>query len=187
MPSTCPKHWRSRFGIMDDEQIRRIGDGFVRNDLVTTLLIRDTDGKVYYEYHRDTSEKPIGRTVPIIHIEKPIGQVSFALSLDAYRQELTWLRNTVILMMVVSLVVIVIATGIVLRMLMRKPLDILRHGMDRVARGDDDYRFDEVRHVELADIALRFSKMADEIRQREQLPAKRSVRTPAGGRQDQRE
>jgi two-component system cell cycle sensor histidine kinase/response regulator CckA len=153
---------------LDDEQIRRIGDGFVRNDLVTTLLIRDTDGKVYYEYHRDTSEKPIGRTVPIIHIEKPIGQVSFALSLDAYRQELTWLRNTVILMMVVSLVVIVIATGIVLRVLMRKPLAILRQGMDQVARGDHDYGFDEVHHDELADIAQRFSKMADEIRKREQ-------------------
>ena len=153
---------------LDDEQIRRIGDGFVRNDIVTTILIRDIDGNVYYEFSRDTSENPISREAPILYIGKPIGQVSFALSLDAYRQDLTWLRNTAILLMAVSLVVIVIATGVVLRVLMRKPLAILRQGMDQVARGDYDYRFDEVHHDELADIARRFSKMAEEIREREQ-------------------
>lgn len=153
---------------LDDEQIRRIGDGFVRNDIVTTIRIRDIDGNVYYEFSRDTSENPINREVPIVYIGKPIGQVSFALSLDAYRQDLTWLRNTAILLMAVSLVVIVIATGVVLRVLMRKPLAILRQGMDQVARGDYDYRFDEVHHDELADIARRFSKMAGEIYEREQ-------------------
>ncbi len=153
---------------LDDEQIRRIGDGFVRNDIVTAILIRDIDGNVYYEYSRDTSENPISREVPIVYTGKPIGQVSFALSLDAYRQDLTWLRNTAILLMLVSLVVIVIATGVVLRVLMRKPLAILRQGMDQVARGDYDYRFDEVHHDELADIARRFRKMAEEIREREQ-------------------
>ena len=153
---------------LDDEQIRRIGDGFVRNDIVTSILIRDIDGNVYYEFSRDTSENPISRDVPIVYIGKPIGQVRFALSLDAYRQDLTWLRNTAILLMGVSLVVIVIATGVVLRVLMRKPLAILRQGMDQVARGDYDYRFDEVHHDELADIARRFSKMAEEIREREQ-------------------
>ena len=152
---------------LDDEQIRRIGEGFVRNDIVTTLSIRDPAGKVFYEFSRDTTGKPIGRVVPIIYIGKPIGQVNFTLSMDVYRQDLTWLRNTAILLMAVSLVVIVIATGIVLRVLMRKPLAILRQGMDQVARGDYDYRFDEVHHDELADIARRFSKMAGEIRNRE--------------------
>jgi two-component system, cell cycle sensor histidine kinase and response regulator CckA len=153
---------------LDDEQVRRTGDGFARSDIVTTLLIRDTDGNVYYEFSRDTSENSIRREVPIVHSGKPIGQVNFALSLGAYRKDLTWLRNTVILMMAVSLVVIAIATRMVLRVLMRKPLAILRRGMDQVARGDYDYGFDEVHHVELADIARRFSRMADEIREREQ-------------------
>ncbi|MCB2145931.1 MAG: response regulator [Deltaproteobacteria bacterium] len=152
----------------DDEQIRRIGEGFARNDLVASILIRDAGGTVIFEFSRNTTENPIVRDVPIVHIGKPIGQARISLSLDAYRQDLKWLRNTAILLLAVSLVVIIIATGIVLRVLMRVPLAILRQGMDRVARGDYDYGFDEVHHNELADIARRFSKMADRIREREQ-------------------
>lgn len=39
---------------LDDEQIRRIGEGLARNDLVTTLRISDTDGTVLYEFSRNT-------------------------------------------------------------------------------------------------------------------------------------
>jgi signal transduction histidine kinase/ActR/RegA family two-component response regulator len=152
----------------DDEQIRRIGEGFARNDLITSILIHDADGTVIYEFSRGTAENAIVRVVPIVHTGKPIGQARISLSLDSYRQDLTWLRNTAILILAVSLVVIIIATGIVLRVLMRMPLAILRRGMDRVARGDYEYGFDEVHHDELADIARRFSKMADQIRDREQ-------------------
>ena len=152
---------------LDDEQIRRIGEGFARNELVTTIRILDIDETILYEFSRNTSEDPIVRVLPIVHTGKSIGQVRFSLSLDVYHEDLKWLRNTAVLLLAVSLVVIVIATGILLRVFMRKPLAILRQGMDRVALGDYDYRFDEVRHDELAGIARRFSKMADEISKRE--------------------
>ncbi|MFO7712937.1 ATP-binding protein [Desulfosarcina sp.] len=151
----------------DDEQIKRIGEGFARNDLVTSIIIHDVEGTAHYEFSRNASANQIVRTVPVVHTGRQIGEARFSLSLDAHRRDLTWLRNAAVMVLAVSLVVIVIATGIVLRVLMRKPLAILRQGMDRVARGDYDYGFDEVRHDELADIARRFSKMADEIRARE--------------------
>ncbi len=151
----------------DDEQIRRIGEGFARNELVTTILISDAEGIVAYEFNRETAENQIVKVVPIVHTGQPIGQARFALSLDAHRKDLIWLRNTAVLVLAASLVVIIISTGIVLRVLMRKPLAILLQGMDRVARGDYDYRFEEVHHGELAGIARRFSKVADEIRDRE--------------------
>jgi two-component system cell cycle sensor histidine kinase/response regulator CckA len=152
----------------DDEQVRRIGEGFARNDLVNSLVIRDTEGTVHYEFSRGNGDKQIVRDVSIIHMGNQIGEARLSLSLDAYRADLNWIRNTAVLVLAVSLVVIIIATGIFLRVLMRKPLAILQQGMDRVARGDFDYRFDEVHHEELAGIARRFSKMADEIREREQ-------------------
>ena len=151
----------------DDEQVRRIGEGFARNELVATLVIRDADGSVLYRFHRDEGEKQIVRKLPIVHMGKSIGSARFSLSLDTYRKDLIWLRNASILILAVSLVVIVIATGIVLRVLMRQPLAILRQGMDRMARGDYDYQFDEVRHEELVGIARRFSTMAEKIRERE--------------------
>ncbi len=152
---------------LDDEQIRRIGDGFARNDLVASILIRDAEGTIYFQFDRDADGTSIVREVPIVHAGQSIGYAKIALSLRTYRADLIWLRNTILVVLGVSLVVIVIATGILLRVLMRKPLTILQQGMDRVARGDDDYRFDEIQHEELADIARRFNKMADKIRQRE--------------------
>jgi two-component system cell cycle sensor histidine kinase/response regulator CckA len=151
----------------DDEQVRRIGEGFARNELVTALVIRDADGNVLYGYHRDSGEQQIVRKLPIVHMGKPIGSARFSLSLDTYSNNLIRLRNASVLILAVSLVVIIIATGIMLRVLMRKPLAILRQGMDRMARGDYDYQFDEVRHEELAGIARRFITMADKIRERE--------------------
>ncbi len=146
---------------LDDEQIRRIGEGFARNNLVTAILIRGADETVHYAFSRDNGEAAIVREVSIIHTGKTIGQARFSLSLDAYRKDLRWLRNMSLLVLAVSLVVIIIATGVLLRVLMRKPLATLCQGMDRVARGDGDFRFDEVNHEELAGIARRFIAMAD--------------------------
>ena len=152
----------------DDEQIRRIGEGYARNDIVTTLVIQDADGTVLYEYRLEDSTNQIVRQRPVEHSGKQIGQVLLALSLDAYRRDLTWLRNIALMVLAVCLVVITIATGILLRVLMRKPMALLYQGMDRVARGDYDYRFEEIHHEEMIGIARRFSNMADEVRRREQ-------------------
>ncbi len=152
----------------DDGQIRQIGQGFARNDLITAIFIKDAKGTLLYEFNRDTTRNQIVREVPIIHTGKEIGSARFSLSLDAYRKDLIWLRNTAVLVLMVSLSVVVIATGIILRVLIRKPLAMFSQGMDRVAQGDFGYRFDEVRHQELADIGQRFSRMADELSLREQ-------------------
>jgi signal transduction histidine kinase len=152
----------------DDEQIRRVGEGFARNELIAGLTLRDLSGQVLYRFSRETGEHSVPRVVPIDYFVEPIGQASFSLSLDSYRRDLIWLRNTAIQVSAASLVVIIIGTVLLLRLLMRKPLDILHRGMGRVARGDHDYRFDEIRHSELTDIARQFSKMAEKIRQREQ-------------------
>jgi len=152
----------------DDEQIQRIGEGYTRNNIVTTLIIQDGDGTILYHYQLDTGTHQIRREQPIKHGGKPIGQIRLALSLDTYHSDQIWLRNIAIVVLVVCFVVITTATGILLRVLMRKPMALLYQGMDRVARGDYDYRFDEVHHEEMINIARRFSNMADRIRKREQ-------------------
>ena len=152
----------------DDGQIRQIAQGFARNDLFTNLLVTDQKGKILYGFHGDTSSKQIEREAKIFHLGKEIGQVRFSLSLDSFSNDLIWLRNIAILVLAVSLLVIVIATGIILRVLIRKPLIIFSQEMDKVARGDRGYQFDEVSHKELIGIAQRFSKMADDVWERQQ-------------------
>ncbi len=152
----------------DDEQIRRIGEGYARNDVITTLVILEADGNVLYQYRQDNIFHQIVRQQAIEHRGKKIGAVHLALSLDVFRSDQIWLRNIALFVLVVCLVVITAATDILLKVLMRKPLALLYQGMDRVARGDYDYRFDEIRHEEMINIARRFSNMANKIREREQ-------------------
>ncbi len=152
----------------DDGQIRQIAEGFARNDLFTSIVVSDKKGSVLYEFHRPSSPQQVVRETKILHAGDEIGRARFSLSLDTFTNDLIWLRNIAILVLVVSLLVIVVATGIILRVLIRKPLTIFSKGMERVAQGDHGYRFDEVRHRELIGIAQGFSKMADEVWERQQ-------------------
>ncbi len=152
----------------DDEQIDRIGQGFADRDIVDEIRIADAEGTLlFHRWKPDRRGEQIRRSVPVTHQGQPIAKVTFSLSLDTYRKDLAWLRNILLAVLALSLVVISVTTGLLLRVFMRKPLTILQKGIDRVARGDYDYRFEEIHHAELTDIADRFREMAAEIRARE--------------------
>ncbi|MGD8366049.1 MAG: ATP-binding protein [Desulfobacterales bacterium] len=152
----------------DDEQISKIGVGFAANDIVDEVRIEDIDGTLLFERRKtDSGGDRIRRTASILHEGQDIGRITFSLSLEAYRKNLAWLRNTLFMIMGLSLVAISVTTGLLLRIFMRKPLAILQKGIDRVARGDHDYQFEEIHHEELSEIAGRFRQMAAKIRQRE--------------------
>ncbi|MBL0715093.1 MAG: PAS domain-containing protein, partial [Desulfosarcina sp.] len=152
----------------DDEQIAKIGIGYIHNDVVDAVRIADADGKILFEDRKDTAgANCIERHANIVHRGQTIGQVDLYLSPARQAGELAWLRNIILLILSASLVAILVATGILLRIFMRRPLTILKDGIDRVARGDYDYSFEAVRHSELGDIAGRFREMAATVRDRE--------------------
>lgn len=159
----------------DDGQIMKIAQGYAQNDLFSSVVINDQKGKVLYEFHRPDSQERIFREINILYAGKEIGQAKFSLSLDTFSKDLIWLRNIAILMLAVSLLIVVVATGIILRVLIRKPLTIFSKEMERVARGDHGFRFHEVRHQELVGISQGFSKMAEDIWERQQSLQKEIV------------
>jgi len=152
----------------DDEQIEKIGTGFTKNILVDELHIMNSEHQSLYSYQdSNTSEARIKRSIIINHKDKPIGFAELFLSLDVYKANLTWLRNSIISVLIGSLIVILITTGFLLRLLMRNPIVILQKGIDRVAKGDYDYKFYDVHRKELSGIATRIKEMALIIQKRE--------------------
>ena len=152
----------------DDEQIGKIGAGFVQNDIIDEIHIMDPNGKILFQLReKQSATNRIERYIDVYYKGQVIGHAKLFFSLDAHKMDLVWLRNTVLLILGVSLVVIFITTGVLLRVFMRKPLDILYNGIDRVAKGDYSYKFEEIRYIELSEIANRFSEMASEIQVRE--------------------
>ncbi len=152
----------------DDEQINKIGTGYVQNEVIDELHITNQHDKILFKLRKNNAtENRIERSIDVVYKEQIIGRAKLFLSLDAYKLDLARLRNAILLILAGSLIIILITTGVLLRVFMRKPLGILQKGIDRVSKGDYDYKFEEIHHQELSEIANRFKEMASEIRDRE--------------------
>jgi len=152
----------------DDEQIVKIGTGFARNVLVEEVRITDADGNVLFHAGRSGGTRhQIARNVVIQRSGQTIGGVRFYLSTEAYQEDLANLRDAIILVLLVSLVVIIVTTGVLLRVFMRRPMRLLQEGIDRLALGDYSHGFEEIYYSELAGIADRFQQMARDVQTRE--------------------
>jgi signal transduction histidine kinase len=152
----------------DDEQIGKIGISFLQSDVIDGIHIKDARGKsLFRATGRQSTQGVLNRNVAITYKDQVIGYADLVFSLGTINADLAWLRNTILLVLVLSLVVIFVIARILLRVYMRKPLDILQNGIDRVAQGDYAYRFDEIHHIELTGIAQRIKEMATDIQARE--------------------
>jgi len=152
----------------DDEQIEKIGTGFAKNELVDELNIFNSENQSIYKYQRGKeSEARIKRSIRINYKGKPIGTAELYLTLDVYKSNLALIRNSMISVLVTSLIVILITTGFLLRYFIRNPINCLQKGLDRVAKGDYTYKFEDIHHRELSGIATRIKEMAILIQKRE--------------------
>ncbi len=152
----------------DDEQIRKIGLSFLQSDVIEKVHIKDARGKtLFVAPGRPNAQGLLSRSVAITYKDQTIGHADLVFSLGAITEDLAWLRHTILMVLVVSLIVIFVTARILLRVFMRKPLNILQKGIDRVARGDYVYGFDELHHIELTGIARRIKEMAADIQARE--------------------
>ena len=154
----------------DDEQIRMIGEGFARNQLVAAFSVQAADGEYVFQFQRPSElASEIQREVKVNYKGQEIGRAHLQLSSVSLRADLNRYRNNIMMILALSLILIIITTGILMRVLMRSPLSLLLQGIDRVAQGEYDYRFEGVHHVELEGIARRFSEMAEGIKSREDI------------------
>jgi signal transduction histidine kinase/ActR/RegA family two-component response regulator len=154
----------------DDEQIRMIGEGYARNKLIAAFSVQSVDGEFLFQFQRPSAQAiDIHRDILILHEGQEIGKAHLQVSSASLRQDLARYRNTILIILGLSLIVIIIMTGVLLRVLMRGPINILLQGIDRVAQGEYEYRFEEVHHTELEVIAQRFSEMAEGIKSREEV------------------
>jgi len=152
----------------DDEQIGKIGISFLQSDVIDEVHIKDAQGKtLFMAPGRQDVLGLLNRSVVIFHKGQVIGHADLVFSLGTIEEDLAWLRNTILMVLVASLIVIFVTTRILLRVFMRKPLNILQQGIDRVAQGDYAYGFEEIHHIELTGIARRIKEMAADIQARE--------------------
>ncbi|GFM37872.1 PAS domain-containing sensor histidine kinase [Desulfovibrio psychrotolerans] len=152
----------------DTRTIDQIGTVFAQYDLVNEVRIMDPLGKVLFStVKRDDADARVYRERDIMYEGEVIGHATVVLTLAGYKKDLSRLVTTNLLALSGVLVVILVATGILLRIHLRKPLEELLRGMGQVARGDFKFDFSVIQNAELGLIADNFAVMAAEVAARE--------------------
>ncbi len=152
----------------DTRTIDQIGTVFAQYDLVSEVRILDPLGKVLFSRVKQGEVgNRISRERDVTYEGEIIGHATVVLNLSAYKQALSRLVTANLLALGGVLVVILVATGILLRIYLRKPLEVLLQGMDQVARGDFSFDFSVVQNAELSMIAENFAAMTRQVAARE--------------------
>lgn len=154
---------------LDTSNVRHVGQVYERNDLFSRLRITDSRGEVLYQYEtEDRSAEEISRTRSITFEGHVIGHLDMALSMATQRKTSRQLFYATMINIAATTAALLAATGILLRIFLRRPLSELESAMDRVAQGDFSRPFTGPRYTELERIIDSFHKMSATIRAREE-------------------
>ncbi|MBU1612205.1 MAG: PAS domain S-box protein [Proteobacteria bacterium] len=153
---------------LDIANTEHIGEVYRQNELFASLNIMDNRGNSIFSFGMlPPPSQGIIRTQNIAFEGETIGYLEFSLSLEPYNKGLNGLVQAALLTLAVATLVILLATGALLRVFMRKPLAALVRGMDSVSRGDFSSHPIEAGFSELENIVSTFRDMAGTIQARE--------------------
>lgn len=154
---------------LDTANVRHVGQVYERNDLFSRLRITDSRGEVLYNYEaEDRSAEEISRTRSISFEGHVIGHLDMALSMATQHKTSRQLFYATLINIAATAAALLAATGLLLRIFLRRPLTELESAMDRVAQGDFSRPFTGPRYAELERIIDTFHKMSATIRTREE-------------------
>jgi PAS domain S-box-containing protein len=152
---------------VDTEAIRKISESFVKNEQVARLHITDESGSVIFAYDAPNAAEFIERAADVRYGVETIGHIALGVSTHMIKKNNRQLLWTSVTNMLVVLAVLVGVTGMLVRVILKKPLNQLIEGIEQAARGDYDYQFKPARQKEIATIIDKFQVMARHIKHRE--------------------
>ncbi|QTA83983.1 Two component system sensor histidine kinase, PAS domain-containing [Desulfonema limicola] len=153
---------------LDEKSIIGISTEFAHSELVNSIRIIDIEGAVLFEFKNPPDGfLKISRTGKIIYKDNVIGFAEISLSLKKYKKDLSQIFKVTALIFTGSALVLYLATGILLRVFLRKPLNDLYQGMIQIARGNFTHNFKYAKHKELSGIMQNFLIMKQMVKDRE--------------------
>jgi len=151
----------------DEASITRIGRSFVQNDLIAQFKVLDGNNNLLYEY-RDKEEQDVIEKLGRIEYEnETIGIIKIGLATSSNKQQRKNLLFTIMVTIGVVLTVLVIATSLLIRQILQKPLNQLIAGIEKATEGDYDYHFKEATQKEIQIIMSKFQDMSLQVKLRE--------------------
>lgn len=147
----------------DFETIQAICHTYMQNDLIIGIQVSDPRNQVNVNMFKEDTNPTVVRTVDMFHHDLSIGQVKISLDsgyLTRLNRQLFWSFALVILF---NLITLVLMTGVMLRMSLKRPLIRLNEIVGSYAAGEYQPSIPDVPHIELQPLVSTLEQMGRKI------------------------
>ncbi len=120
---------------MNEEDVTTIGEVISRNDLVNNVVIKDSYGQSVYRFERESHPNLIERTGKVYHNRQFAGDVFLAFNQKAYDESSGDMLLSSLLVVSVTSIILIAATGFLVRRFLKGPLESLNAIVDAYVAG----------------------------------------------------
>lgn len=152
---------------LDFQQARTIAAALLQNDEVVHIRLEDAEGQEIFDQKTDEGPPEIRREGGVYHHGNLLGRFSISLTQQRFQDEARRLVYSGLFLMLAVMFTVALVMGPLLGKLLKRPLNQLLARMDGLAAGAYDSASDEVVYTELEPVVMRFDRMAQEVRHRE--------------------
>ncbi len=149
---------------LDKESVEGIGRSYAQNEFVQGLRIIDSWGEVYFQMEKEGDVPLVGKTSDVFHEGESIGHVELSLTPGYYEEisrQLLWSSGLTIIITLLSLIIM---TGFLLRIFLRKPLKDLGEIVNSYASGKYDSSGHHMSYIEFQPFVAVLGEMGDRIK-----------------------
>ncbi len=149
---------------LDKETVEAVGKSYAQNEFVAGLRIIDSWGAVRFEMEKEVDVAMINKSSKIFHEGKFTGYVEISLTSVYYKEinrQLLWPNSIIIIITLLSLIIM---TGLLLRIFLRKPLKDLGEIVKSYASSKYDSSGHHISYLEFQPFVAVLGEMGDKIK-----------------------
>ena len=124
---------------MNEQDIMTIGKVISRNELVNNVAIKDAYGRMIYKFDREPQLNLIKRFGRVNHDGSFVGEIFLALNRKTYDDSSGEMLLSSLLIVSVTTIILIVATGFLVRRFLKGPLSSLNAIVDTYAAGVYEY------------------------------------------------
>ena len=160
---------------MNKQDIVTIGKVISRNELINNVVINDSYNKRLYTFERETRPNLINRSGKVYHDENFVGDVFFSLNRKIYDESIGEMLLSSLLIVSVTTIILILATGFLVRRFLKGPLNSLNDIVDAYAAGIYEFEARDIPYEEfqsfgrvLLDMGTKITKHIQKVKQAEE-------------------
>ncbi len=147
----------------DFETIQAVCHTYMQNDLITGIQVSDPRHIVDINMTKEDTHPTVVRTVDLVLHDLPVGQVKISMAYGYLTLLNRQLFRSFALVILTNLVTLVVLTGILLRMSLKRPLKRLNEIVGSYASGQYHPPMEDVTHMELQPLVGTLNQMGRKI------------------------